>query len=104
MGDAVGRGADLAIVTNDNPRSEDPRAIADAILPGLEAAGARYSVELDRRAAIERAVGEASPGDVVLVAGKGHEPYQIIGATTLSFDDRVEARRALALRRAARGG
>jgi UDP-N-acetylmuramoyl-L-alanyl-D-glutamate--2,6-diaminopimelate ligase len=104
MGEAVGRGADVAFVTNDNPRSEDPRAIIDAILPGLSGSNARVHVELDRAKAIERAVLEASPGDIVLVAGKGHEPYQIIGNVTSAFDDRVESRRALALRRAARGG
>ncbi len=82
------------------PRSEDPRAIADAILPGLEGERARVVVELDRRAAIELAVVEAQPGDVILLAGKGHEPYQILGATTHAFDDRDEARRALAIRRA----
>ncbi|MFS8064919.1 MAG: UDP-N-acetylmuramoyl-L-alanyl-D-glutamate--2,6-diaminopimelate ligase [Byssovorax sp.] len=102
MGAAVGRGADVAIVTNDNPRSEDPRAIADAILPGLEGVKARVVIELDRRAAIELAVVEASPGDVILLAGKGHEPYQILGATTHAFDDRDEARRALSIRRATR--
>ncbi|WP_437551128.1 UDP-N-acetylmuramoyl-L-alanyl-D-glutamate--2,6-diaminopimelate ligase [Sorangium sp. So ce367] len=100
MGEAVGRAADVAIVTNDNPRSEDPRAIADAILPGLAAGRARVVVELDRARAIERAVLDAEPGDVVLIAGKGHEPYQIIGGVTLPFDDRDEARRALAARRA----
>lgn len=102
MGEAVGHGADVAIVTNDNPRSEDPRAIADAILPGLAGGRADVHVELDRARAIERAVMAAAPGDVVLVAGKGHETYQIVGATTLPFDDRVEARRALSLRRARR--
>jgi len=99
MGEVVGRLADVAIVTNDNPRSEDPRAIADAILPGLEGGRAEVIVELDRRRAIERAVLEAAPGDRVLIAGKGHEPYQITGAVTAPFDDRDEARRALALRR-----
>jgi UDP-N-acetylmuramoyl-L-alanyl-D-glutamate--2,6-diaminopimelate ligase len=99
MGAAAGRGADLCIVTNDNPRSEDPRAIVAAVEPGLREAGARYVVELDRADAIERAVLEAAPGDVVLVAGKGHEPYQILGARTVAFDDRDEARRALDVRR-----
>lgn len=99
MGDAVGRGADRAIVTNDNPRSEDPRAIADAILPGLSPHGVPFQVELDRAAAIELAVAEAAPGDVVLIAGKGHEPYQIVGGERRRFDDRVEARRALCRRR-----
>ncbi len=100
MGAAVGRAADVAIVTNDNPRSEDPRAIAGAILPGLEGGRARAIVELDRARAIERAVLDAAPGDLVLIAGKGHEPYQIIGGATLPFDDREHARRALAARRA----
>jgi UDP-N-acetylmuramoyl-L-alanyl-D-glutamate--2,6-diaminopimelate ligase len=102
MGEAVARGADVAFVTNDNPRSEEPQAIARAILPGLEGGRARVVVELDRAKAIEQAVLEASPGDVVLIAGKGHEPYQIIGRETLAFDDRVEARRALAKRRGER--
>jgi UDP-N-acetylmuramoyl-L-alanyl-D-glutamate--2,6-diaminopimelate ligase len=100
MGEAVGHGADIAIVTNDNPRSEDPAAIAAAILPGLEGGRARSMVELDRRRAISRAVTLAEAGDVVLIAGKGHEPYQVIGAVTHAFDDRDEARRALAIRRA----
>jgi UDP-N-acetylmuramoyl-L-alanyl-D-glutamate--2,6-diaminopimelate ligase len=102
MGEAVGRGADAAIVTNDNPRSEDPEAIARAILPGLEGGRASVSVELDRARAIEKAVLEAAPGDVVLIAGKGHEPYQIIGGETFPFDDREQAKRALAARRARR--
>ena len=102
MGEAVGGLADVAIVTNDNPRSEDPREIADAILPGLAGGRAEIIVELDRRRAIERAVIGAAPGDVVLIAGKGHEPYQITGATTLAFDDRDEARRALGIRRSER--
>jgi UDP-N-acetylmuramoyl-L-alanyl-D-glutamate--2,6-diaminopimelate ligase len=102
MGEAVGRGADVAIVTNDNPRSEDPEAIVKAILPGLEGGRATVAVELDRARAIERAVLEAAPGDLVLIAGKGHEPYQIIGPETLPFDDREQARRALAVRRAGR--
>jgi UDP-N-acetylmuramoyl-L-alanyl-D-glutamate--2,6-diaminopimelate ligase len=104
MGEAVARGADVAVVTNDNPRSEDPRAIAEAILPGLAGGRARVVVELDRKKAIELAVVEALPGDVILIAGKGHEPYQIIGPVTHAFDDRDEARSALGLRRAARGG
>lgn len=104
MGEAVGRGADVAIVTNDNPRSEDPLAIIDAILPGLSGRKAAVVVEPDRAKAIERAVLDAAPGDIVLIAGKGHEPYQIIGSVTLPFDDRIEARRALNLRRSVRGG
>jgi UDP-N-acetylmuramoyl-L-alanyl-D-glutamate--2,6-diaminopimelate ligase len=102
MGEAAARLADVAYVTNDNPRSEDPRAIVDAILPGMAGApdGAVH-VELDRRRAIAAAVLEAAQGDRIVIAGKGHEPYQIIGRTTLPFDDRDEARRALVLRREA---
>ena len=102
MGEAVGRAADVAIVTNDNPRGEDPRMIADAVLAGLAGSRSVVVVELDRARAIERAVLEAAPGDVVLVAGKGHEPYQILADVTVPFDDREQARRALAARRAAR--
>ena len=102
MGDAVGRLASRAIVTNDNPRSEDPRAIADAILPGLAPHGIPFELELDRALAIERAVTRAKPGDVVLIAGKGHEPYQLIGRERRDFDDRAEARRALLLRKGQR--
>jgi UDP-N-acetylmuramoyl-L-alanyl-D-glutamate--2,6-diaminopimelate ligase len=72
-------------------------------MPGLAGGRASVHVELDRAKAIERAVLEAAPGDVVLVAGKGHEPYQIIGGTTLPFDDRVESEKALAKRRSMRG-
>jgi UDP-N-acetylmuramoyl-L-alanyl-D-glutamate--2,6-diaminopimelate ligase len=100
MGEAVGRGADYAYVTSDNPRSEAPQAIVDAILPGLRAASAAFEIELDRASAIERAILAAAPGDVVLIAGKGHEDYQIVGAEKRHFDDREEARRALGLRRA----
>ena len=103
MGGAVGRLADYAYLTNDNPRSEDPSAIAASVEFGLREMDAQYEVELDRARAIERAVSRAEPGDVVLIAGKGHEPYQLIGDQTLAFDDRVEARRALAARRE-RGG
>jgi UDP-N-acetylmuramoyl-L-alanyl-D-glutamate--2,6-diaminopimelate ligase len=100
MGEAVARGADLAIVTSDNPRSEPAQTIVDAILPGLAAGSAAFEVELDRARAIEKAILAAAPGDVVLIAGKGHEDYQIIGAEKRHFDDREEARRALVLRRA----
>lgn len=104
MGEAVARVADVAVVTNDNPRSEEPRAIADAVLRGLDEAGmGEVHTELDRAAAIDLAVRGAEPGDVVLVAGKGHETYQIIGDRELSFDDRVVLGEALLRRRRARG-
>jgi UDP-N-acetylmuramoyl-L-alanyl-D-glutamate--2,6-diaminopimelate ligase len=89
MGAAVGSLADVAIVTNDNPRKEDPAAIAAAVVAGVESGGrAEVVVELDRRAAIERAVAQARPGDVVIVAGKGHETGQTIGDETVPFSDR----------------
>jgi UDP-N-acetylmuramoyl-L-alanyl-D-glutamate--2,6-diaminopimelate ligase len=102
MGRAAGERSQFAILTNDNPRGESPEAIAEAVEQGLRSVGARYEVCLDRERAIERAVSMAEPGDVVLIAGKGHEAYQLIGGVTLPFDDRHEARLALERRRAAR--
>ena len=99
MGSIVGRLADVAVVTNDNPRTEDPRSIADAIVDGMKQASAEVIVELDRSQAIDKVVQMASAGDVVLIAGKGHEPYQIIGEEMHHFDDRQEARAALWRRR-----
>jgi UDP-N-acetylmuramoyl-L-alanyl-D-glutamate--2,6-diaminopimelate ligase len=101
MGRAVGGAADAVWVTSDNPRSESPDAIIAEILPGLQGSAADVVVEPDRARAIEAAIATARPGDVVLVAGKGHETYQIMGGTTRPFDDRKEARRALAKRRGA---
>jgi UDP-N-acetylmuramoyl-L-alanyl-D-glutamate--2,6-diaminopimelate ligase len=104
MGRAVAEGADFAVVTNDNPRSENPQAIAQAILPPLIDSGTSHAVELDRRAAIELAISRSLPGDTVLIAGKGHEHYQIFGQQKRPFDDRIEARRALAQLRPGRAG
>ena len=119
MGEIAARDADLAVVTSDNPRSEDPAAIVAQIVEGVRRAGGRelsaeqlaqggrqtggagegrgYHVEVDRRTAIRRAAAAARAGDVLLIAGKGHEDYQIVGATRLHFDDREEAAAALAL-------
>ena len=94
MGEAVAARADLAVLTSDNPRSEDPQAIADAVLPGL-AGAADVQVELDRRRAIALALGAARSGDVVVVAGKGHETGQTAQGRTVPFDDRVVAREEL---------
>ncbi len=99
MGEAVGRAADRAVISNDNPRSEAPEKIADAISAGLRPHLDAFEVILDRRAAIEHAVTQAAAGSVVLIAGKGHETTQTIGERKLPFDDRAEARRALSLRR-----
>jgi UDP-N-acetylmuramoyl-L-alanyl-D-glutamate--2,6-diaminopimelate ligase len=97
MGAAVARDADLAIVTSDNPRTEAPQAIVAMIVEGVKSVIASgFIVEVERRPAIELAVGEARPGDIVLIAGKGHEDYQIIGKVKHHFDDREEAALALA--------
>jgi UDP-N-acetylmuramoyl-L-alanyl-D-glutamate--2,6-diaminopimelate ligase len=95
MGRAAGRHADLTVLTSDNPRSEDPAAIAAAVEAGLREEEAAFVVELDRRAAIRYALSEARPGDVVVIAGRGHETDQTIGARTMPFDDRVVVREEL---------
>ncbi|NLP05952.1 UDP-N-acetylmuramoyl-L-alanyl-D-glutamate--2,6-diaminopimelate ligase [Candidatus Fermentibacteria bacterium] len=94
MGAVAGSLADVVIVTSDNPRTEDPAAIIAGIVAGIPA-GCAPLVEPDRRSAIRAAVRLAMPGDVVIVAGKGHEDYQVIGKERLPFDDRIEARNAL---------
>ncbi|HYO65156.1 MAG TPA: UDP-N-acetylmuramoyl-L-alanyl-D-glutamate--2,6-diaminopimelate ligase [Archangium sp.] len=111
MGTAAAEAADLAVVTSDNPRTEDPEAIISQVTPGLEKSGMRrisagkaksgekgYLVDADRKAAIEAAISLAKEDDVVLIAGKGHETYQIIGTEKRAFDDREVAARALAIR------
>ncbi len=113
MGEAVARGADLAVLTSDNPRSEEPAAILDDVRPGLLAGGMRERAEgepsvgefvavVDRRAAIAAAVALAADGDVVLIAGKGHETYQEVRGVRSPFDDGHEARVAMMARLAAR--
>lgn len=109
MGAAAARHADLVVVTSDNPRTEEPAAIVEMALPGvwqsdlqeiaideLAEAARGYAVEVDRRKAIHAAVGAAGPEDVVLIAGKGHEDYQILGREKIHFDDREEAAAAIA--------
>lgn len=91
MGAAAGRVADLSIITSDNPRSEDPAGIILAVEDGLKATSGAYEVAVDRRAAIRRAISLADPGDTVLIAGKGHEDYQIFADRTIHFDDREVA-------------
>lgn len=93
MGAAVTALADYALITSDNPRTEDPLAIIREVEAGC--ATGKYEVEPDRRRAIEKALAMAKPGDMVLIAGKGHEPYQEIGKTMLPFDDRQVARELL---------
>ena len=96
MGAVVGRLADVAVVTSDNPRTEDPDAIINEILPGIEHhANCETYVEPDRRSAIRQAIAMADAGDTVLIAGKGHEDYQLLGRKTIHFDDVEEAVEAL---------
>jgi len=96
MGDAAGRGSDFVILTSDNPRSEDPLAIMNDAKVGLQRSGTKYAMEPDRRAAIALAVREAAPGDIVLLAGKGHEKVQVSREGSVPFDDVSIAREVLA--------
>jgi UDP-N-acetylmuramoyl-L-alanyl-D-glutamate--2,6-diaminopimelate ligase len=112
MGAVAARLSDMVVVTSDNPRSEDPEQIIEDIRRGIVLPADRVGPKgqgpkatpslaiVDRKAAIERAVREAVAGDLVLVAGKGHEKYQVIGERALPFDDVDVARAALAQRRA----
>jgi UDP-N-acetylmuramoyl-L-alanyl-D-glutamate--2,6-diaminopimelate ligase len=95
MGEAAGRGSDFVVLTSDNPRSEDPVAIINDAVVGVQKTGVRYSVEPDRRKAIALAIGEARPGDIVLLAGKGHEKVQVTQEGPVPFDDLEVARAAL---------
>jgi UDP-N-acetylmuramoyl-L-alanyl-D-glutamate--2,6-diaminopimelate ligase len=95
MGEIAAANSDITIITSDNPRSEAPGAILDEIAEGARKAGGVFEIVEDRRSAIETAITEAREGDVVLIAGKGHEDYQIIGTERLRFDDREEAAAAV---------
>jgi UDP-N-acetylmuramoyl-L-alanyl-D-glutamate--2,6-diaminopimelate ligase len=101
MGEIAARGADVAVLTNDNPRSEDPHAILSALKAGAGRSGGSATVEVvpDRKAAIDKAVGLAGPGDVVVVAGKGHEQGQEVAGEVHPFDDRAVLRAAIAAAR-----
>jgi UDP-N-acetylmuramoyl-L-alanyl-D-glutamate--2,6-diaminopimelate ligase len=98
MGEIAAALSDIAIVTSDNPRSEDPGAIIEEIEVGLKKTGRQYVKLPDRREAIFRAISDARAGDVVLIAGKGHETYQILGDRTIHFDDHEVAREAMRAR------
>jgi UDP-N-acetylmuramoyl-L-alanyl-D-glutamate--2,6-diaminopimelate ligase len=95
MGATAARLADVVVITSDNPRSEDPATIAEAIATGASGTSADVRLELDRRAAIRVALDEARAGDIVVVAGKGHETEQLIGSRVIPFDDRVVVREEL---------
>jgi UDP-N-acetylmuramoyl-L-alanyl-D-glutamate--2,6-diaminopimelate ligase len=95
MGEAAGRGSDFVVLTSDNPRSEDPLAIINDAMVGLQRSGAKYKVEPDRKTAIALAIREAGPSDIVLIAGKGHEKVQVMREGSIPFDDVEVARQVL---------
>src|SRR5213078_3169965 len=95
MGEAAGRGSDFVVLTSDNPRSEDPRAIINDALVGLQRSGTKYKTEPDRKAAIAFAIHKASPGDIVMIAGKGHEKMQVMRDGPIPFDDVQVAQQVL---------
>jgi UDP-N-acetylmuramoyl-L-alanyl-D-glutamate--2,6-diaminopimelate ligase len=95
MGEVSGRFSDLTILANDNPKTEDPLKIISDVVVGVQKANGKYLIEPDRQKAIALAFDQARPGDIVLLAGKGHEDYQILADRTMHFDDREEARSAL---------
>jgi len=95
MGEAAGKGSDFVALTSDNPRSENPLDIMNDALPGLQRSGVRYTLEPDRQKAIALAIGEAQPGDIVLIAGKGHEKVQVTSTGAVPFDDIEVAQNAL---------
>ncbi|TXS35658.1 UDP-N-acetylmuramoyl-L-alanyl-D-glutamate--2,6-diaminopimelate ligase [Streptomyces sp. OR43] len=97
MGEIAGARSDLCVLTSDNPRNEDPEAIMDQITPGLMATGTSFERHADRRAAIAFALSAAGPDDIVLVAGKGSEPFQIVGEQLIPFSDMATVRELAAL-------
>ena len=97
MGKIGGSMSDFAYVTSDNPRTEDPASIVAMVEEGVKESGGNYQVIVDRREAIKEAILHAKPEDMVVIAGKGHEDYQILGTEKVHFDDFEEAKKALAL-------
>jgi UDP-N-acetylmuramoyl-L-alanyl-D-glutamate--2,6-diaminopimelate ligase len=95
MGQAAAENSDFVVLTSDNPRSEDPLAIMNDALVGIRRTDVPHIIEPDRATAIARAIKEARPGDIVILAGKGHEPYQVLKDKTIAFDDREVARGVL---------
>jgi UDP-N-acetylmuramoyl-L-alanyl-D-glutamate--2,6-diaminopimelate ligase len=102
MGQAAGAGSDVVVLTSDNPRGEDPLAIIEQVLPGLNQTPATVILEPDRHRAIALAIAQAQPGDLVLLAGKGHEKTQTIGERVIPFDDVAIARQILLAREESR--
>ena len=102
MAQAAEQYSDLSIVTSDNPRTEDPQAICEEVIAGFE--GRDCEMVVDRKDAIERAIELAQPGDLVLIAGKGHEDYQIFAHSTVEFSDSEVARELCAKKMASMSG
>ena len=96
MGEIAGKLSDYSIITSDNPRTEDPAAIVDQIEEGMKKTDGKYTVIVDRREAIRYALGFAKKDDVIILAGKGQETYQIIGHEKHDFDERVVVKEILA--------
>lgn len=90
MGEVSGKLADFTIITSDNPRFEEPQAIIDDILIGMKKTDGEYISIIDRHEAISYAMHHAQPGDIVVLAGKGHETYQVLGTEKIHFDEREE--------------
>ncbi len=103
MGETAGRLADLSIITSDNPRTEDPLKIIEDIITGIKPTGGSFEIVPDRREAIARAIAIAAPGDLIVIAGKGHENYQIFADRTIHFDDAETAAELLKERQAGLG-
>ena len=95
MGEAAGKNSDYCVVTSDNPRTENPFDILEDIIPGIQSTGCEYIVIENRRKAIKKAIQSYQPGDVIIIAGKGHEDYQIIGTVKQHFDDRETAQQII---------
>jgi UDP-N-acetylmuramoyl-L-alanyl-D-glutamate--2,6-diaminopimelate ligase len=95
MGEVAGSLSDVVVLTSDNPRGEDPLRIINDVVVGLQKVNANYRIEPDREQALRTALDEARPGDIVLLAGKGHETYQVLANRTIEFDDREKAREIL---------
>src|SRR5438876_2371801 len=95
MGEAAGRGSDFVVLTSDNPRSEDPLAIINDAMVGLQRSGTKYNTHPDSKTAIAVAIHQARTGDIVMIAGKGHETVQVTRHGSIPFDDMQVAQQVL---------
>src|SRR5690606_24045830 len=95
MGEIAGNLSDYCVITSDNPRTEEPQRILDDIEVGIKRTGCKYKMILDRKEAIREAIRASNENDIILIAGKGHETYQILGHTVIDFDDKEIAQELL---------